>query len=264
MSSQFGMLRNILKNIYFPPISDTYMPHLRYMPVSLTFLIWKPEIISFDKFLKFLVMQFSPYSNTFPWVWSIYSSHTSVLIHPEYNNNSVVWVRERTIPTERPPLVGEVSAKFWVKRIEICVLPSAGGVEPRLLLLRALIGLLYLRRMTMSVEQSVGKENRSTRRKPAPLPLCPPQIPHDLTLARKREAAARSRRQTAWATLHPKSQSIHTKQREPRTVCFLLYWTQLYQHHSSRCIGWADYYEWWIWENEDCNSQFLKGSDNGV
>jgi hypothetical protein len=26
--------------------------------------------------------------------------------------NSVAWVRERTIPAERPPLVGEVSAKF--------------------------------------------------------------------------------------------------------------------------------------------------------
>jgi hypothetical protein len=27
-------------------------------------------------------------------------------------NNSVALVRERTIPTERPPLVGEVSANF--------------------------------------------------------------------------------------------------------------------------------------------------------
>jgi hypothetical protein len=27
----------------------------------------------------------------------------------------------------------------------------------------------------------VGKGNRSTQRKPAPVPLCPPQIPHDLT-----------------------------------------------------------------------------------
>jgi hypothetical protein len=27
----------------------------------------------------------------------------------------------------------------------------------------------------------IGMGNRSTRRKPAPLPLCPPQIPHDLT-----------------------------------------------------------------------------------
>jgi hypothetical protein len=26
--------------------------------------------------------------------------------------NSMVWVRERTIPTERPPLVGEVIANF--------------------------------------------------------------------------------------------------------------------------------------------------------
>jgi hypothetical protein len=27
----------------------------------------------------------------------------------------------------------------------------------------------------------IGKENQSTRRKPAPVPFCPPQIPHDLT-----------------------------------------------------------------------------------
>jgi hypothetical protein len=27
----------------------------------------------------------------------------------------------------------------------------------------------------------IGKGNRSTRRKPAPVPLCPPQIPHDLS-----------------------------------------------------------------------------------
>jgi hypothetical protein len=29
-----------------------------------------------------------------------------------YKKNSVAWVRERTIPTVRPPLVGEVSTKF--------------------------------------------------------------------------------------------------------------------------------------------------------
>jgi hypothetical protein len=27
----------------------------------------------------------------------------------------------------------------------------------------------------------IGKGNRSTRRKPAPVPLCPPQVPHDFT-----------------------------------------------------------------------------------
>jgi hypothetical protein len=29
----------------------------------------------------------------------------------------------------------------------------------------------------------IGRGNRSTRRKPAPAPLCPPQIPHDQTQA---------------------------------------------------------------------------------
>jgi hypothetical protein len=29
-----------------------------------------------------------------------------------YKKKSMVWVRERTIPTERPPLVGEVIANF--------------------------------------------------------------------------------------------------------------------------------------------------------
>jgi hypothetical protein len=30
----------------------------------------------------------------------------------------------------------------------------------------------------------IGRGNQSTRRKPAPAPLCPPQIPHDQTWAR--------------------------------------------------------------------------------
>jgi hypothetical protein len=43
----------------------------------------------------------------------------------------------------------------------------------------------------------------STRRKPAPVPLRPPQIPHDLTCTRTRDAAVRSRRQTAWDAGRP-------------------------------------------------------------
>jgi hypothetical protein len=41
-----------------------------------------------------------------------------------------------------------------------------------------------------------GRGNRSTRRKPAPAPLCPPQIPHDQTRARTRAAAVESQRLT--------------------------------------------------------------------
>jgi hypothetical protein len=42
------------------------------------------------------------------------------------------------------------------------------------------------------------RRNRSTRRKPAPLPLCPPQIPYELILARIRAVAARRRRLPIW------------------------------------------------------------------
>jgi hypothetical protein len=69
---------------------------------------------------------------------------------------------------------------------------------------RRLIGLLYQPQMIDDecgpvCGMRIGRGNRSTRRKPAPMPLCPPQIPHDLTLARTQAAAVESRRLTAWA-----------------------------------------------------------------
>jgi hypothetical protein len=36
----------------------------------------------------------------------------SSVIRVKHSTWSVAWVRQRTIPTERPPIVGEVSAKF--------------------------------------------------------------------------------------------------------------------------------------------------------
>jgi hypothetical protein len=42
----------------------------------------------------------------------------------------------------------------------------------------------------------IGRGNRSTGRKPAPAPLCPPQIPHDQTRARTRAATVGSQRLT--------------------------------------------------------------------
>jgi hypothetical protein len=45
----------------------------------------------------------------------------------------------------------------------------------------------------------ISRGNRSTRRKPSPVPLCPPQIPHNLTWA----AAVGSRRLTALAMARP-------------------------------------------------------------
>jgi hypothetical protein len=72
---------------------------------------------------------------------------------------------------------------------------------------RPLIGLLYQPRMINEHEafggMRIGKESRSTRRKPAPVPLCPPKIPRDFTSDRTRTAAAGSRRLTVWALTRP-------------------------------------------------------------
>jgi hypothetical protein len=49
----------------------------------------------------------------------------------------------------------------------------------------------------------IGTGNRSTRRKPAPAPLCPPQIPHDNTRAPTRAAAVGNQRLTACTMARP-------------------------------------------------------------
>jgi hypothetical protein len=68
----------------------------------------------------------------------------------------------------------------------------------------ATIGLLYQPQMTDDGDygatggMKIGRGNRSTRRKPVPVLLCQPQIPHDQTRARTRAAAVGSQRLTAW------------------------------------------------------------------
>jgi hypothetical protein len=49
----------------------------------------------------------------------------------------------------------------------------------------------------------IGRGNRSARRKRAPVPLCPPQLPHDLTCVRTRVTAVGSRRLSIWAMARP-------------------------------------------------------------
>jgi hypothetical protein len=75
------------------------------------------------------------------------------------------------------------------------------------LVYRPLFGLLYQPRVIDEYGEfggmKIGRGNRSTRRKYAPLPLCPPQIPHDLTWDRTRASAMGSRRLTAWAMARP-------------------------------------------------------------
>jgi hypothetical protein len=89
-----------------------------------------------------------------------------------------------------------------VSRDFFFLLVSWGGVRVQLLLW-PVFGLLYQSRMVDECGavggMRIDRGNRSTRRKPATVPLCPPQIPYDLTWARTRAAAVGSRRLTAWA-----------------------------------------------------------------
>jgi hypothetical protein len=86
-----------------------------------------------------------------------------------------------------------------------------GGVGTKSLGTAATSGLLY-KPQTIDEDDcgaiggmKIGRENRSTRRKPAPTPLCPPQIPRDQTRDRTRAAAVGSQRLTAWAMARPYS-----------------------------------------------------------
>jgi hypothetical protein len=62
------------------------------------------------------------------------------------------------------------------------------GVRLSLLGIAATTDLLYQPQVIDDGEcaeiggMKIGRGNRSTRKKPDPVPLCPPQIPHDLTL----------------------------------------------------------------------------------
>jgi hypothetical protein len=74
-------------------------------------------------------------------------------------------------------------------------------------------GLLYQPRMIDDDYGAVGgmrigRGNRSTRRRPAPVPLSPPQIPHDLTWDRTRAAAVGTCRSNRQPKLRRISRSV--------------------------------------------------------
>jgi hypothetical protein len=76
------------------------------------------------------------------------------------------------------------------------------------LVYRPLTGLLYQPWMIDDESGAVGgmrivRGYWSTRRKPAPMPLCTPQIPHDLSWARAQAAAVGRWQLTAWAVARP-------------------------------------------------------------
>jgi hypothetical protein len=54
-----------------------------------------------------------------------------------------------------------------------------------------------------------GMGNHNARSKPVPVPLCPPEIPHEQTWARTRATEMGSRRLTAWAMAQPIPEDSH-------------------------------------------------------
>jgi hypothetical protein len=93
------------------------------------------------------------------------------------------------------------SAHYWETQVVSFFLVSWGWVH---LVRWPLLILLYQPRMVDDEcgavgGMRIGRRNRSTRRKPAPMPFCPPQTPHVLTSARTRVSTVGSRRLIAWA-----------------------------------------------------------------
>jgi hypothetical protein len=108
-----------------------------------------------------------------------------------------------TSPTSGGRSVGIVSSR--TKATEFSFFFS-GGVNWVPLVWRPLCGLLYQPRMIDNDEVSgmrIGRGNRTTQKNYTLVPLCPPQIPYDLTWARTRAAVVWGWRLTAWAVTRP-------------------------------------------------------------
>jgi hypothetical protein len=152
--------------------------------------------------------------------WSAYSSTLKIREIFSFNE-----LRAR-LPVPRRQCVGFVVAVYWdVKpsRKGGKLFPSCwpiawhssqpfffsflGWVETVHLVRRPLFCLLYQPRMIVdkcrAVCAIIYKGNRSIRRKPAPVTLCPPEITRDLTRARSWMAQIESLRLISWTTARP-------------------------------------------------------------
>jgi hypothetical protein len=87
---------------------------------------------------------------------------------------------------------------------------------------RPLFGLMYQPRMMDydvcgAVGEMIGRGNRSTRRKPAPLPRCLPQITHDITWVWTRAFVFENNWLTAWVMVRSQFWILLVIHRTPQT-----------------------------------------------
>jgi hypothetical protein len=138
---------------------------------------------------QFRGLQFSP-----NW-YRIFSLQVWSLLITPTNGLSNLICAASIRPSSSPPSVQhslpQTSASLLTTiqiLISICLYFCGVGWDWIHLLRRPLIGLLYPPPMIDEYgtfgEMRIGRGNRNTRRKPVPVPLCPLQIPHDLTWER--------------------------------------------------------------------------------
>jgi hypothetical protein len=108
------------------------------------------------------------------------------------------WIDPRV--TERLQGLGQLGNPITSSEIEPANFRPASWWGWDWVHLAPLFGLLPQQRMMDdecgAVGEMSGRGNRSIRRKPAPVPRCPPQILHDVTWAQTRAAAVGSRQAT--------------------------------------------------------------------
>jgi hypothetical protein len=127
----------------------------------------------------------------------------------DYSNTLIHFYHTVHQRRQQPSLSQLWEPKMSCGLVFFVVVVSLGGVRLSLLGTSATAVLLYQPRMIDDDDYGavggmrIGRGNRSTRRKPAPVPLCPPQIPHDLSWDRTRAAAVGSQRLTTWAMARP-------------------------------------------------------------
>jgi hypothetical protein len=163
--------------------------------VKLLTCIWEMIRFSINWNADYPGHGFSWVSSSSPGKYRYITSH--VLSNSSFINSPYGW-RHRDL------VWNTGSAVKWATKIDWHLTFFSGvGLSP--LGTAATSGLLY---NTQVIDEGdygaiggmkIVRGNRSTRRKPAPAPFCPPQIPHDQTRARTRAAAVGSQRLTVWA-----------------------------------------------------------------
>jgi hypothetical protein len=117
--------------------------------------------------------------STLPYLYKTgYDRFLQLIIHYPIRR-SIIWAVEIMLHTP--------ADKLFTPRLSFFSL--LGWSETESTITAAITGLLYQPRKMMDDECGaigavLGRGNRSTRRKPTPVPLCPPQIPDYLTRSR--------------------------------------------------------------------------------